>query len=284
MKNLKFTVHPLFIAFGIYFAFCGKVFSFIIFTLSAVIHEIGHSLSAAKRGYRLKKLVLMPYGAIVKGDIRDMTYQDEVVIALSGPFLSLFIAALFVSFWWIIPEAYPYTELCVLANLTIATVNLLPCYPLDGGRVFLAFLSCFIKRKTALKISKIIGLLTSASIFGLFIYSAVIGRVNYSISFFALFMLFGNVFVGKDLEYERIKAYFTLGELSRGKKIKKIALLDTVTVKELQNYYTYGELLECYIYNEKGKRILALFPEDVIKLFTSGSLYEKVVNEYEKIK
>ena len=50
MGKLKFKVHPLFIIFGIYFAFTGKVFSFISYTLCACIHELGHSSVAEKVG------------------------------------------------------------------------------------------------------------------------------------------------------------------------------------------------------------------------------------------
>lgn len=283
MKKFKLTVHPLFIAFGIYFAFLGKVFSFLIFTFSCLIHELGHSYVAESKGYKLKRIVLMPYGAIVRGDLSEMTYQEEVVIALAGPFLSLFIAVFFVSFWWLVPDFYPYTELCVLANLTIATINLLPSYPLDGGRVLLATLSCFMKRKKAVKISKLIGVLSAVLIFALFIYSLVMKKTNFSILFFSLFMLFGNLFVDKDLDYERIKSYFSLGDLKKGKKINKIAINKDVTVRELKSLYKNGELLECYLYDEKGRLILTLLPEEVIKIFSTSSIYGKVIDEYKKV-
>ena len=53
MRGRRQKVHPLFIIFGIYFAFTGKVFSFISYTLCACIHELGHSIVAEKLGYRL---------------------------------------------------------------------------------------------------------------------------------------------------------------------------------------------------------------------------------------
>lgn len=284
MAKLKFVIHPLFIIFGIYFAITGKVFSFLIFTLSAVIHELGHSFVAERRGYQLKRLVLMPYGAVIYGDTTDMPYSDEAIIALSGPFISLFIALSLVSLWWLVPEAYPYTEICVFANLSIATINLLPAYPLDGGRVLYAILSCYIKRKTALKICKGIGIFVAGLFICLFVYSVVIKTINLSILFFGLFILFGNIFVSRENRYERILSYFTLGNLTRGKKINKIAVNDSVTVKQIQSLYRFGELMELSVYNDSGRKILTLFPEDVIKILSDGNLYRKVTEVWKKLR
>ena len=163
MAELKFKIHPLFIIFGIYFAVMGKVFSFIVYTLSAVIHELGHFFESEKLGYGLNKIVLMPYGALISGDIENVRYVDEIKIAASGPLVNLFIAAFCVAIWWLIPDLYPYTDLIVTANLSIAIINALPCYPLDGGRVLLATLSLFVRRSKAKKIVKIL-------ILGVFIY------------------------------------------------------------------------------------------------------------------
>ena len=101
MAGLKFSIHPLFLAFGIYFAFTGKVFSFIIYTLSAVIHEVGHYNQSEKLGYGLKKIVLMPYGALIQGDLDGVRYKDECKIALAGPLYNFLIAIFFIAFWWV---------------------------------------------------------------------------------------------------------------------------------------------------------------------------------------
>ena len=78
MDGLKLSVHPLFYAFGLYYAVTGKILAFIIYTLSAVIHEIGHSVVASKSGYRLNRITLMPFGAVVKGDIDGLKLKDEI--------------------------------------------------------------------------------------------------------------------------------------------------------------------------------------------------------------
>ena len=85
MAKLRLSIHPLFFIFGLYFAITGRVFVFLTYTVVAVIHELGHSVAAARLGYRLNRIVLMPYGAVVSGDIKDLSFRDEIEVALAGP-------------------------------------------------------------------------------------------------------------------------------------------------------------------------------------------------------
>jgi stage IV sporulation protein FB len=190
MAGLKFTIHPLFFIFGLYFAVTGKVFSFLAFTFSAVIHELGHYYASERYGYSLNKIVLMPYGAIIKGDALDLKYKDEIIIALAGPFINICTWLFCASLWWIIPDSYPYTELMATSSLALFVINLLPCYPLDGGRVLLATLSLFLDRKKAKKIAKVISVTFAIALIILFIYSLFVA-VNISLLLFAVFILAG---------------------------------------------------------------------------------------------
>ena len=196
MARIKITIHPLFFIFGLYFALIGKVFSFLVFTITAGIHEYGHYIASEKAGYKLNRITLMPYGAVISGDLTGLSYVDECKIALAGPLTNAIIALFCVALWWFIPDVYPYTELIVLANTSIAIVNLLPAYPLDGGRFLYATLCLIMKRKTARIIVKGLGLLLSLTLLALFIYSCFT-TVNITILFFSLFTLFGVFFQSK---------------------------------------------------------------------------------------
>ena len=170
MGKLKVTIHPLFFIFGLYFAFLGKVFSFLVFTITAVIHEFGHAFVSDRLGYTLNRVVLMPYGALISGDIENISYIDELKVALGGPLINAVIGVFFVACWWFFPETYAYTDTAVFACFSLAVINLIPAYPLDGGRMLLATLSLIINRKTALKITKWIGIILSVILLGLFVY------------------------------------------------------------------------------------------------------------------
>ena len=204
MGGLKLKFHPLFILFGVYYALTGRVLMFVIYTFSALLHEMGHSFVAGNCGYALNKITLFPFGAVVSGDLDGLKCRDEIKIALAGPLMSLAIGLSFVSLWWMFPEIYAYTDTAVQANIAIALINFLPIMPLDGGRVLCATLSIWLKREKALKICKALGGTLSLALFSLFVLSCFY-TINLSLLFFSLFVLFGTF--GKSSKNNYIRVY-----------------------------------------------------------------------------
>lgn len=276
MGKLKIRVHPLFILLGIYFAFTGKVFSFIVYTLSAVIHELGHSISAQKSGYKLVNLTLMPFGAMVKGEVSEMGYLDEIKVALSGPMVNFLIGALLVALWWVFPECYPYTELAVTASFALCFINLIPAFPLDGGRVLLCTLSLFLKRKTALLICKIIGVIFALAFFSLFVYSCFVG-VNFTLLLFGVFMLIG-VFENKgENRYVRLYQSLSPNFLKNGKPVKTLAVSDDITVKGLCKSLDGGCVYRVYVFSQSGKLRKVLEPDEVVSILQNKPFTQKIL-------
>ena len=171
MGSIKLHIHPLFWLFGAFYALTGKVFMFIIYTTVALLHELGHSFSAEKLGYRLDRITLMPYGAVIYGEDASLKPSDEIRIALAGPVTNVLIGIFFVAFWWIFPDIYPYTDAAAFASFAIAAINVLPVFPLDGGRVLLAVLSMKMKRAKALLVCKVVSVVFGAGLAALFIAS-----------------------------------------------------------------------------------------------------------------
>ncbi len=274
MVNLKITIHPLFFVFGLYFALIGKVFSFIIFTLVAIIHELGHFFASLKYGYKLNKITLLPFGAIIKGDVLDLKYIDECKIALGGPFLNLVTAVFFTALWWFIPELYAYTDLIVLASLSLAFVNLLPCYPLDGGRFLYATLALKLSRKKAKLIVNILGLTLSLFLLVLFIIS-IFNTLNLSILFFSLFMLVGVLGGSKENSY--VKAYANINySLPKKPLIKKqIVISENSTVKDLYPLLDNNFYYEVKVLKNNGD-FFVLEGEKLFEVLTAHNIYTKI--------
>ena len=276
MGKLKITIHPLFFIFGLYFAFIGKVFSFIVFTLTAVIHEMGHMFVSEKVGYSLNRIVLMPYGALISGDIEDVSYKDECLISLGGPFINICLALFFVALWWFFPDLYPYTDIAVLANVSIALINLIPCYPLDGGRFLLATLSIIISRKKALLIARGISILCSIIVFALFIYSIFV-KINITLLFFSLFMFIGAI--DKSSKNVYIKTYykFNINNFKRPKVVKNVIIDGNHKVKKLFEILDGNYYYIITIVNEDGKK-QNLDGENLYKVISSSGIYETLNN------
>lgn len=277
MAKLKFAIHPLFFIFGLYFAWTGRVFIFLIYTIVAVIHEIGHSMVASKLGYKLNKIVLMPYGAVVSGEISGLRFRDEIRVALAGPLVNIACAVAFASLWWVFPETYAYTDVAMVASLSIATINLLPCRPLDGGRILHSFLSIYLSKSTADIVLKVTGVLFSCVLVGLFIFSCF-RTVNFSLLFFALFAFFGTVFPGRQNRYVKIFENSYAKLINRGAEVKTVAVSSSITVRQLLQFLDEDCLTEVCVFNNDGEQVLHFTPNEVCSILSGDTLYAKLVD------
>jgi Zn-dependent protease len=116
----------------------------VLFFASLLAHEISHSVVARRRGIRVEGITLFVFGGMAHTRSEAETPEDELVIAGVGPLASVVIGILFGSIGWIGARAgWPdsvtgvATYLAFL-NLLLAGFNLLPGFPLDGGRLFRA--------------------------------------------------------------------------------------------------------------------------------------------------
>lgn len=274
MVGLNFAIHPLFFVYGLYYALTGRIFVFVIYTVCAVIHELGHSLSASSVGYKLNKITLMPFGAVVSGNIDGLNFKDEIKIAIAGPFINLAIALLFVATWWIFPEVYAFTDIIVEANLSLALVNFLPVYPLDGGRVVNAVLCGAFGKDRAFVISKIIGAIFAVLLFAGFVVT-IFNKINLSLMFFSLFVLFGTFGKHKDNKYVRLYTAINEESLTRGLPFKKYAVHKNTTIKRLLAMLDETAVNEVAVFD--GERQVALLtPQRISKILEKGEVYSTV--------
>lgn len=144
---------------------------FLIYFICLFLHECCHGYIAKKLGYKIGIIKLSFSGAILEAESDEFSFSDEIKIALAGPVFNLCFAFIIISVWWIFPESYNYTlDLCIV-NLVIFAFNILPFFPLDGGRILLAFLSKKLVRNEAVKISRLITVVFSIVLFFIFIVS-----------------------------------------------------------------------------------------------------------------
>ena len=268
--------HPLFFVFGFFYAIKGEFFIFLIYTLSAVLHEVGHSVAASRRGYKLKKLSLTPFGASISGDFDLLPALDEFFIAISGPLTSFFIAVIIVASWWLVPNLYPYTEVIFYANMTLAIINLLPVTPLDGGRILSAILNLSFKKRVGELTLKILGVVVSFALFVVFIALFYVkGVINISILFFATFIFIGGV--SKKSQNVYIRAYFGLGQtaLKRGVRVNAFAISSCSMVRTLLNKCDATCFNIVLIIYPDGKSI-TLTEDDIVALINNASLTDNL--------
>lgn len=169
-KKFRLRIHPLFLAAGLVSAFTGDLLLFLAAALAAAEHECAHAFVARRYGFALDKLVLMPYGAVLSGDIAGIGKKQELAVLVAGPLANAVTALAFVALWWLFPETYPYTEAAASVSFSLFLVNLLPAYPLDGGRILHLLLSPLGERR-ANAVCRAVTLLTALGVLAYFIWT-----------------------------------------------------------------------------------------------------------------
>ena len=279
----RFTIHPLFFLVGVFYCFTGDFPLFLMSCIVALEHELAHAIAAARLGYRLNKIILMPYGALIDGEIEDLTFKDEITVALWGPLANLLTAFFFASLWWFFPDFYAYTDTACFLSLTIALVNFLPAYPLDGGRVLLATLSLFfLNRKKdkksaeekAKRYSKAISAVIAGLLLLLFFLLAKRGEINYSLLLFTLFLAVGIWEKDEGARYGKI-GLSNLSKLEHGVEIRRVAVLDSCLVKRLLPYLCRGKYLIIDVYDRNENRLGEIKQSQLCELFTRLGPYAK---------
>ena len=106
---------------------------------SVLLHEVSHSLMARRLDLRVRRITLFIFGGVTDLEKEPDKARHELLIALAGPAMSAVLAVLFSLLWlasWGISEAVALiaAQLAIL-NMLLAVFNLLPGFPLDGGRV-----------------------------------------------------------------------------------------------------------------------------------------------------
>ena len=108
-----------------------------------LIHEFAHSLVARKCGIETESITLFIFGGFARFTRDPEKWTHELGIALAGPIASCVCAAIFAAIWLISPQGSIYATVAfylTVSNLILATVNMLPGMPLDGGRAARAVL------------------------------------------------------------------------------------------------------------------------------------------------
>ncbi len=284
-----FHLHPLFCVTGIWYACTGELFLFLLSTLVALQHECAHAFAAAKLGYRLNAIVLMPFGAVIDGDLKGISLKDEIFVALCGPLCNLITAVFFVALWWFVPTMYAFTDVVFYSSLAIGLINLLPAYPLDGGRILQCSLTRMFAKaqleqakaeKKAGRICRGITLVFSLFFLVAFVLQCVQKQPNFTLLAFGGFLLvgaFGNK--NKGAIYEKITLSFT-PSLNKGVEIRRVAISADAPIKEVFRFLSRGSYLVLEIY-EGNNHLFNLSQNELSELFLqSKTPYERLGSFY----
>ncbi len=176
----------------------------ILFFGCVVLHELGHSLTAMRYGVRVPRILLMPIGGMAEFDRIPRAPKAELLITAAGPAVNVVLVALLLPFVWqdlwseiAVPR---YGWEMTLINLTagnavMAVFNLLPIFPMDGGRILRAFLA---RKMDYLKATRR-ALLVARIAAPILVFCAI-----YFLEWYLMAALFVFIFFAGDAEYRTL--------------------------------------------------------------------------------
>ncbi len=155
-------------------AIFGVVVTLLLFGI-VVLHELGHSFAALEYGVPIEQIVLLPIGGVAQMGRPPDKPSQELVIAIAGPAVNFGLAVLLALATLIVPYNFSPREMIIslqgmgelgvgpifnyvfVSNLFIGAFNLLPAFPMDGGRVLRALLALRLEYGLATRIAVSIG-------------------------------------------------------------------------------------------------------------------------------
>ncbi len=222
-----------------------------------LLHEFGHALTAKWYGVKTRDIVLFPIGGMARLDRLPEKPAQELLVALAGPLVNVLIAILLFPFFWFLTRPYLTTvetprldniddnfflflPLLLFLNLLLAIFNLIPAFPMDGGRILRALLTVRWGRLKATKVAVAIGQVIAV---GLVVFGLWSGRYAY-------------LLIGLFIAYTALREY-------RWVKTEHILASHTVSEVYLKEHYAISttDNLQTALdaFNKTGQQVFLVF-------------------------
>jgi Zn-dependent protease/CBS domain-containing protein len=213
--------------------------------VSIVLHELGHSVVALRHGIQIRGITLFIFGGVAEMADEPPNAKAEFLVAIGGPAVSVAIALVCWAGWEAgMRLAWPVQVVAVLGylaliNAILVAFNMIPAFPLDGGRVLRAILWHFqgsLRRAT--RVTSAIGSLFGIVLIGLGLVSFLGGNLIGGIWFFVLGMFLR---WAAQMSYRQLLVRRAL----EGEPVSRFMQPD---VKTVPPWLTLQELLDDYVY------------------------------------
>jgi Zn-dependent protease len=126
-----------------------------------VLHELGHSLQARRYGIAVRDIVLLPIGGVARAERIPENPRQEIVVAVFGPLVNFALAAVFalvlLARGWPVDFENDFLFNLLAINLALGTFNLVPAFPMDGGRILRGALATRMDYLSATRFAKNVG-------------------------------------------------------------------------------------------------------------------------------
>ena len=261
----------------------GFVFYVLLLFLCVVLHEYGHALTARRYGVITRDILLSPIGGVARLESMPDKPKQEFFIAIAGPIVNIIIATilgliLFFTTGQIFPDVNDFrfddpaefVRYIAWMNLALFMFNLIPAFPMDGGRILRALLAAKLGKVRATHIAMRIGRILAIGfvIFGIFNQQLILAMIGLFI-----FMMAGQ-------EYEQTRVMSILSK-TRVRDIMRTSFtklhLSDSYAHVLEKYYREGE--QNFLVFDSMGNLSGTVPELFIKDTIKNNTPDKSVNQ-----
>ncbi len=211
---MRFRIDLKIFLFIILFYFTKQIEIYAMIMFFAILHEFGHLLAGLLLGMKPEKMEIMPYGVSISFKLTPEDYNKKIkygnqlelkkiLVALAGPITNFIIILIVLQI-----RLNIFSALMILySNLLLILFNLLPIYPLDGGRVVKGILHMFFGKRKAERYSNHISFITLMIV--TFVSSIVVYQAE-NIAIFLIVLVLWGIFIKEDRIYERRNKIYNL--------------------------------------------------------------------------
>jgi Zn-dependent protease/CBS domain-containing protein len=296
LSGIDVRVHWTFFLLLAFFAFIGyqesgglvgaltATITIVALFLCVLLHEFGHSLVAQRLGIEIHSITLLPIGGVSNLESLPEKPADEVKITVAGPLVNVVLAPIFFGVGLLL-GAVPrlpadlFTGIGSVGqfffylgyiNVVLALFNLLPAFPMDGGRILRALLATRLGAVRATEISSAVGQLFAVAFF-------LIGLISGNF-FLALIAAF--IFFGASGESQMVRQR----ELTRGLLVSDVMGTKPRT-ETVTPYHTFGQVLDSVIHgyqedfpvvDENGRLVGMITRDEIMTAAHSPERYSSV--------
>lgn len=198
----------------------------LLFFVSILVHELGHALVALREGLRTRSITLFIFGGVAQLEKDAQDGRSEVRIAAAGPLVSLALAGLFhlgASLPFASPSAVAVARYLALINLMLALFNLVPAFPMDGGRLLRGALWGPLGKARATRIAGGAGALFAFFLISLGVFSLLGGASLAGVWYILIGWFLKDA---AEASYQQVR----LDEALRGVAVREVMIRDVATV------------------------------------------------------
>lgn len=196
------------------------------------MHELGHAYTALAYGWRVKKIELLPFGGVAEvEEYGNKPLKEELVVILAGPFMNMMMIVLTLLALYLSLGTKTFFIQFLEYNLLILLFNLLPIWPLDGGKLAQSLLSYFLPYKQAISVSLFISLI---SLIGYIILLILLYPLYFSLWIIAIFLLMAQWFEYKQIPYQFFRFMLNKYKESGGKEKRDAASVVSIIISPSQ--------------------------------------------------